>query len=199
MSEKKEKRKIRFFKREKPQLTYEEAHNKAYWKYSKAAGIFIWAGILNVVGLIFAIIQYHGGATLSYDFYLCFLSNTAIFRLFALTSLDIAPLYVIYFVIACASSSGLILCSVFAKQGKKNALFIGTIIYFIDLFCAIPSYFLGENVTNLWLSIAIHIIISSFSVIAIYEYFHIIRIAEKYGKIKTNKPEPKEDKENGNI
>lgn len=196
----KETKKRSFFKREKRPLTYEETHNKAYWRYSKAAGIFIWAGVLNVIGLIFAIIQYHGGAATTYDFYLCFASNNVFFRLIGQIGLDMAITYVLWFIIACGSAAGLVLCSVFAKQGKRTPLFIGAAIYFVDLFCTIPSYFLGENITNLWLIILIHIIIISFSVIAIYEYFHIIRIAEQFGKIsKSGQVEQKEgDSENGN-
>ena len=44
-------------KKDKAKLTYAEEHNKAYSAYKKASQIGIWAGVLNVVGLLIAILQ----------------------------------------------------------------------------------------------------------------------------------------------
>ena len=175
-----------FKKRPKKELTYEEAHNKAFSRYKKSSQILIWAGALNVIGLIVAFAQLNT-ETFSFNPFLCFASNNLIFRLLTyipwLKDVDFLW-YIFCIIIAIASSAGLVLLGVFAQQGKKSALFTGVGLYLFDTFCVISLNFVGESITNLWLVAGIHVIIMAFLCVAIYEYFNIIKIAEKYGILK---------------
>ena len=92
--------------------------------------------------------------------------------------------YIISTIVAIASGTGMIICGVFAQQGKRVPLFLGFSLYIIDMFCIIPLNFVGESTSNLWLIAGIHVIIIAFLAIAVYEYFNIIKIALKYNKLK---------------
>lgn len=169
----------------KKELTYEEAHNKAFYRFQKSSQILIWSGALNVLGLIISFIQLNSD-TRSFNPFLCYSSNNLLIR--ALTYIPQLEgysilWYVISIIIAIASSSGMIVLGVYAQQGKKYPLFIGTGIYFLDLFCIIPLVFVGEIVSNMWLAVGVHIIVLFFLGAAIYQYFNIIKLAIKHNKI----------------
>ena len=175
-----------FFKKNKKPLTYEEAHNKAFSRYRKAAQIMIWAGALNVIGLIVALIQLNS-ETKTFSPFLCFSTNNLCFRLMmfipGLESINFLW-YFLCIIIAIIFGAGMAACGVFAQQGKKIPLFIGLVFYTIDMFTTISLNFVGESTANLWLISGIHVIIIVFLAIAVYEYFNIIKLAIKHNKIK---------------
>jgi hypothetical protein len=175
-----------FFKKKTP-LTYEEAHNKAFWRYQKSSQILVWTGILNFIGLIIAIIQLNTTEQHLFNPFLCYSSN-----IFAFKSLMLIPnlnqinfvWYLLVFAIALISSVGMILLGVYAQQGKKKHLFAGVSIYIFDLFCTLLLIFIEDSYASLWLIAGIHVIVIAFLMVAIFEYFNIIKIAVKYGVIK---------------
>ena len=179
-----------FFKKKAPS-TYQEAHNKAFSRYKKSSQILIWSGVINFFGLIVAIIQLNTTATHSFNPFLCYSSNILVFRLSMLIPglSEINFLwYLLVIAVSLITSVGMILLGVYAQQGKKIHLFTGVSLYVLDLFLTIPLIFIEDSYTNLWLIAGIHVIILVFLIVAIYEYFNIIKIAVKYGVIK------KEDK-----
>ena len=58
-------------KKEKKPLTYQEEHNKALDRFKKSSRLIIWVGVLNVISLLIAIINYFTQETTLY-FYFCF-------------------------------------------------------------------------------------------------------------------------------
>ena len=174
-----------FKKKDKTKLTYQEEHNKAYNAFKKASRIGIWAGVLCVIGLLTAIAQQSQIGM--FNLFLCFGSVDFIICLFLSNSLLTATpwFYILSFLIAISVSALFILLSVFASQGKKIPLILMVILYFIDMIFIIPMGLMGlESTGNLWLSIGVHTVIIVFMFIALYEYFNIIKIAQKYGIVK---------------
>jgi hypothetical protein len=174
-------------KKNRTQLTYEEAHNKAFSRFQKSSQILIWAGVLNFFGLIVAIIQLNTSNINTFNPFLCFSSNILAFKGLMVAGIFIDNKilwYIVSFLIAIISSVGMIILGVYAKQGKKVHLFMGVSLYVLDMFCTIPLIFIEENLASLWLIAGIHVIITAFLIVAIYEYFNIIKIAVKYGVIK---------------
>lgn len=177
----------KFFKKKKEELTYEEAHNKAFSRFQKASQVLVWTGVLNFMGLVIAIIQLNTTEQHLFNPFLCFSSN-----IFAFKTLMLIPnlqnfnaiWYLLVFLIAILSSVGMILLGVYAQQGKKKHLFAGVSIYLFDLFCTLLLILIEDSYANLWLIAGIHVIVLAFLMVAIYEYFNIIKIAVKYGVIK---------------
>ena len=77
----KEKRKKE--KRPKKVLTYEEEHNLHYGRFQRSSHAFLWAAIINVIGLIVIIVQATQGQS-ELSFYINFASCDLIFRSLAL-------------------------------------------------------------------------------------------------------------------
>ena len=173
------------FKRKKEQLSYAEEHNRAFGAYKKAAMIGIWSGVLNVFGLLIAITQI--SQTNSFSLFLCYGSvDFLICLMMGVHSIISSPLfYILSFVIAAAVSSGFILLSVFATQGKKISLYIMSGLYLLDLMFILPLGLMGlETLGNILLSIVVHVVIIAFLLIAIYQYDKIVKIAIKHGILK---------------
>ena len=167
-------------KKDKAKFTYAEEHNKAYSAYKKASQIGIWAGVLNVVGLLIAILQVNFEDQI-FNLFFCFGSEHLLLKGILKTSFiqsNIPLFYVIAFASALLISAYFILTSVFAKQGKRVALMMMFIGYCVDTLMLIP---LGisrlETLANLWLTGAIHAVIFLCMALAIYEYYKIIKIA----------------------
>ena len=176
-------------KKEKPVLTYEEEHNKHFWRFQKSSRVLIWAGAINFVSLVVSIIQAIVNKESSLVFYFCFGIDDVIFQ-----SLALIPFFQTttgsYFylaaiiLVAIITTSGAVLLSVFASQGKKKWLWASVIAYAIDALLIIPAYFLGENIASIWMMFALHLIVLGFLAIAVREYYKIIEIAIKHGVIK---------------
>ena len=140
---------------------------------------------MNVFGLLIAIAQLSQTQSLglflcygSVDFLICLMLGNS-----ALTS---TPLFfILSFIIAIAVSSGFILLSVFASQGKKVSLYLMAGFYLLDLMFILPLGLMGlESLGNTLLSIVVHIVIIGFLLIALYQYDKIVKIAVKHGILK---------------
>ena len=177
-------------KKEKKPLTYQEEHNKALDRFKKSSRLIIWVGVLNVISLLIAIINYFTQETTLY-FYFCFGFNDLIFQLLAMIPSffkDFTVLYMISIIaIALLSSAGAVLLGVFASQGKKKFLWASIIFYMVDTLFIIPCAIIGESYISILLMSVLHIIILAILIIAIYEFYKIIEIAKRYGVLKENK------------
>ncbi len=176
-------------KKEKPVLTYEEEHNKHFWRYQKSSRVLIWAGAINFVSLVVSIIQAIVTKESSLFFYFCFGIDDVIFQALALIPFfqtDVGSYFYLASIVLVAmiTTAGAVLLSVFASQGKKKWLWAAVIAYAIDALLIIASYFLGENIASIWMMFALHLIVLGFLAIAVREYYKIIEIAVKHGVIK---------------
>lgn len=176
-------------KKEKPVLTYEEEHNKHFWRYQKSSRVLIWAGAINFVSLVVSIIQAIVTKESSLFFYFCFGIDDVIFQALALIPFfqtDVGSYFYLASIILVAmiTTAGAVLLSVFASQGKKKWLWAAVIAYAIDALLIIASYFLGENIASIWMMFGLHLIVLGFLAIAVREYYKIIEIAVKHGVIK---------------
>lgn len=186
-------------KKEKKPLTYAEAHNKAFWAFHKSSRIMIWAGVLNVAGLIVGIVQRFtealepaffitdtylssklGGSF--FNFSLCFSTNSFVFRLFEAMNLGDIGFLSIIIGIAIVFTAGAVLLGVFASQGKKWALVGEVVFYILDMAMIIPCYLIGEAIIYLWIMIGLHVIILGFLGVAIYQYYNLFTIEKIYKK-----------------
>ena len=176
-------------KKEKKPLSYKEEHNKALDRFHKSSRLLIWVGALNVISLLVAIIQYTSGNG-SLFFYFCFGCNDLIFQAIANIPNFFTNYTVLYFVIIVAiallTTTGAVLLGVFASQGKKKWLFASLIFYMLDTLCIIPCAFLGETYISILSMSVIHVAILALIVVAVYEYYKIINIAERHGVLKPN-------------
>lgn len=196
----------------KKSYTYAEAHNRAFWAFNKATRVMIWAGILNVVGLMVGILQEAFGGVMNnfvfpldtylhntivnsgYQYSLCFGTNALIFRLlesyafnkFVGEAMSEIVFVIIIVIIAILFSGIIVYLSVLASQGKKWALFTQSIFYIVDTGAIIGNYIIGEHISILWIQVALHIVILFFVVISIYQYYHLFAIERIYKKTITN-------------
>lgn len=186
-------------KKEKKPLTYVEAHNKAFWAFHKSSRILIWAGILNVAGLLISLIQTTDASILpvyfiepsylasrlvhtSYNFSLGFSTGSFIFRLLEGVDMHIAGFIALVIVIAVIFSTISIVFGVFASQGKKWALFTGFGLYLADMAMIVACYALGEPSVYLWIMIGIHVVILAFLSVAVFQYYNLHTIEKVYNK-----------------
>lgn len=186
-------------KKEKKPLTYVEAHNKAFWAFHKSSRILVWAGILNVAGLLISLIQttdasippayfidssYLAARLIStnYNFSLGFSTGSFVFRLLEGVEMHVAGFIASIIVIAIVLSAISIILGVFASQGKKWALFTGFGLYLADMAMIIACYALGEPASYLWIMIGVHVVILAFLIVAVFQYYNLHTIEKVYKK-----------------
>jgi hypothetical protein len=191
--------KIRFKRKEKKQLTYAEAHNKAFWAFHKSSRILIWAGVLNMAGLLITLLQgyidslqpqyFIEGTVLfntlmatRFNYSLGFSIDSLFNRLIEMQSLADVWFVISIIAIAIVMSAFSIMLGVFASQGKKIALFGGTAFYLLDFVAIIGCYLLGEPSIYLWIMFGLHIVILFFLLVAIFEYYNLFTIEKIYKK-----------------
>ena len=190
-------------RREKKQLTYSEAHNKAVKMYQKTSIFLLWAGLLNVFAIIIGVIQLgtgsvienlsfmwpNSGFALNFSFQI-YLNNILI------TNLDTLLADFIMILIALIIGIGFSFLGVFASKGKLPILFIGTILYALD-FVAMFFVYSFTKVPFIWtnyaFTLACHVVVLVAMVISIIEYYNVIYI-EKIFK-GNNKVSIKEEDE----
>ena len=178
-------------------LTYEEEHNLHYGRFQRSSHAFLWAAIINVIGLIVTIVQATQGQT-ELSFYINFASCDLIFRSLALIPYFNSGgewLYVILIILVAALFSGLaIWLSVTASQGKIKLLWLELILYVVDLFVVLPCYFFfGEAESVLWAMFILHAIVIFFMVWSLYEYYRIKDLAIQHGRLKEESEEQEND------
>ena len=191
------------FKRnkEKRKASYVELHNKAVIRFQKSSRIFIWAGVVNFVGLIIGHIQYATAAVANPPFYFCFGVSNFGFNLLHYSGLNIVWVYVIAYIVSALLTGGAVLLGVFGSQAKKKILYATAIIYLVDWVFVLLAFFLAnETWTGLLFNGGLHAIISFFLVIAIYEYHNVLNIEKRFVKPITTEKEEEEkgEQENGN-
>ena len=178
-------------------LTYEEEHNLHYGRFQRSSHAFLWAAIINVIGLIVTIVQATQGQT-ELSFYINFASCDLIFRSLALIPYFNSGgewLYIILIILVAALFSGLaIWLSVTASQGKIKLLWLELILYVVDLFVVLPCYFFfGEAESVLWAMFILHAIVIFFMVWSLYEYYRIKDLAIQHGRLKEESEEQEND------
>lgn len=188
-------------KKEKRSLSYVALHNAAVVRFQKSSRIFIWAAVVNFVGLIIGHIQYMAGNTLI-PFSFCYGMTTFTLDLIWFnTTLEVYAIMIIAYAVSFILSAFTAWLGVMASQAKKKYLFACVIFYFIDWIFVLLAYFIaGEPWMGLLFNGGIHTIITFFLIIAVYEYYNVIKIEKRFVK-KPNKNivnnEVKEEKEDG--
>lgn len=174
----------------KSRPSYVTLHNNAVLRFQKSSRIFIWAGIVNFVGLIIGNIQFATGNIETPPFYFCFGISDFAFSLLYYSGMSLVPLYVIAYVVSFILTGGAVALGVFSSQAKKKALFAEVIIYFVDWVFVLLAFFLaGETWIGLLFNGGIHAIITFFLVIAIYEYYNVFNIEKRFEKAKEESQE----------
>ena len=161
-------------------------HNAAVTKFQKSSRIFIWAGVVNFIGLIIANVQMVAGKTEQMPFYFCFgVSNYLFNVLHYYTEIPTAWFYVIVYGLSLLLSAGAILLGVKCSQPSKKALFACVSIYFVDWIFVLLAFFLAkETWVGLLFNGGIHAIITFFLVFALYEYYNVFNIEKQFEKPK---------------
>lgn len=205
MEKQKNKKKFSFFKRNKKNYSYAEAHNRAFWAFNKSSKIMIWASVFNVIGLMIGIIQqantdfssyylFSEGSLLfnnvyrsGFQYSLCFSTNSFIFRLLEIPFFNVrdgnampVAFFSIIIPIAISFSGLMVYISITASQGKKWALYTQTIFYVFDTLMIVGCYLIGESIDILWIMVGLHVIILVFLGVSIYQYYHLFVIEKIY-------------------
>ncbi len=177
--------------RRKKEASYVDLHNNAVIKYRRAARTFIWAGVVNFVGLIIGVVQHYtieANAEQPIPFYFCFGFNDFLFSWFESFNMHIALFWVIASVIALATTAGAVLLGVYAAMGKKKILISMIAAYGVDwLFLILKStlFFARDGLLGLFINLGIHMIISFFLVVAVYQFYNVINIEKRFKDIPT--------------
>ncbi len=163
--------------------SYVTLHNNAVTRFQKASRIFIWAGVVNFIGLIIGHIQFATGAVENPPFYFCFGIGNFLFNILYYSGLDIVWVYLIAYFLSAALTGVAVLIGVFSSQAKKPFIYASVISYLVDWVFVLLAFFVaGETWTGLLFNGGIHAIITFFLVIAIYEYYNVFNIEKRFVK-----------------
>ncbi len=102
--------------------------------------------------------------------------------------MHIALFWVIASVIALATTAGAVLLGVYAAMGKKKILISMIAAYGVDwLFLILKStlFFARDGLLGLFINLGIHMIISFFLVVAVYQFYNVINIEKRFKDIPT--------------
>lgn len=183
----------------KSRPSYVTLHNNAVLRFQKSSRIFIWAGIVNFVGLIIGNIQYATGNVEIPPFYFCFGVSDFAFSLLYYSGMNVVTLYVIAYIVSFVLTGGAVALGVFSSQAKKKALFAEVIIYFVDWVFVLLAFFIAnETWIGLLFNGGIHAIITFFLVIAVYEYYNVFNIEKRFEKVKKEPEVASDEPEGGN-
>ncbi len=165
----------------KKKMSYVDAHNNAVRAYKKASTSIIFIGIFNVIGAIFYLVQINDVGDFAGQF-LCLGLNMFIFSIppvgeFLISNL---PWSVIIYILLFFSFGALYaFLGVMANRGKGKYLYASLILYLIDWVFLLCCYFylnafLSSN--SVFLMIGVHLIVTVFLFMAIYQYHKVISI-----------------------
>lgn len=183
--------------RKKRQLSYVDAHNRAVNLYKKSASALIWAGIFNVVGSIFFTVSSNTNLSNFLGTFLCFGMNTFIFSLEPTYSFLVNFLpwsAIIYILVSFIISAIYCMLGFFSLNGNKIYLYSGIGLYFIDWIFLILCYLFntpGITNDNLYLLIGVHIIITVFLLISLYQRYKVIDLDKKRKELLKNNEQNK--------
>lgn len=161
--------------REIKPISYEAAHNRAVRHYKKMSIFLLWAGVLNVMTAVVAVVK--GGGN---DYSMCFAFNQILFLLLGSTSLPAVTQIVLVVAIAVISGAAFALLGYFASLGSKVCLFTGGILYFLD-FVALFIW-ISPNSSSYVLSIVMHALFLFSIMAALFAYYSVIAVEKKFNK-----------------
>ena len=173
------------FKNKKRQTSYVDAHNRAVSLYKKSASALIWAGIFNVVGSIFFTVSSNNNISNFLGTFLCLGMNTFIFSLpqtYSFLVNGIPWSAILYIAVSLAFSAIYCMLGLFSLNGNKIFLYSGISLYFLDWVFLIMCYFFETpGITNdtIYLLIGVHLIITIFLLIALYQRYKVIELDKK--------------------
>lgn len=182
--------------RRKREASYVDLHNTAVIRFRRASRTFMWAGIVSVVGLLISIVQFYtqdpaNQTIANVPFYFCFGTCELLFVWFESLGLkDNIPalFWVIVAVLTLALTAGSVLLALFASQGKKKLLITMVAAYGADWIMVLLKnlfFFERDGMVGLFVSIGLHIIISFFIIVAIYQYYNVLNIEKRFKDIPT--------------
>ncbi len=197
--------------RKQRQISYVDMHNTAVIRYRRACRTFIWAGVVNFLGLIIGVVQhYTQEAQLEkpIPFFLCFGTCDFLFSWFeTFNKLPLALYWVIVAVISLGTTAGATLLGLFSSQGKKKILFAMVGAYGLDWVLVFLKYFIlfeRDGLVGLLVSVGIHIIISFFLIVAVYYFYNVINIEKRFkdvptvAEVKAREEQEKQESEESN-
>ena len=176
------------------QASYVDLHNNAVIRYRRACRTFIWAGIANFIGVIIGVIQHYtiqGESENPVSYWLCFGTGEFLYTLFEHMRLDINMLalyWVLVGLITTALTVGATLLGLFSSQGKKKVLIAMVIAYGVDwIFTFLKSFIFYERdgIVGLLVSVGVHVIVSFFLIMALYQYTNVLNIEKRFKDIPT--------------
>ena len=182
---------LRNRKQKVTQLSYVDMHNNAVIRYRRACRTFIWAGVINFIGLLVGIVQHYTiaeNAEQAIPFFLCFGLGEFLYTWFETFNLHIALYWVIVGIISTGLTVGATLLGLFSSQGKKKLLFAMVISYGVDwIFVFLKSFifFQRDGLIGLLVSVGVHIIISFFVILAVYQFYNVLNIEKQFKDIPT--------------
>lgn len=182
---------LRNRKQKVTQLSYVDMHNNAVIRYRRACRTFIWAGVINFIGLLVGIVQHYTiaeNAEQAIPFFLCFGLGEFLYTWFETFNLHIALYWVIVGIISTGLTVGATLLGLFSSQGKKKLLFAMVISYGVDwIFVFLKSFifFQRDGLIGLLVSVGVHVIISFFVILAVYQFYNVINIEKQFKDIPT--------------
>ena len=182
---------LRNRKQKVTQLSYVDMHNNAVIRYRRACRTFIWAGVINFIGLLVGIVQHYTiaeNAEQAIPFFLCFGLGEFLYTWFETFNLHIALYWVIVGIISTGLTVGATLLGLFSSLGKKKLLFAMVISYGVDwIFVFLKSFifFQRDGLIGLLVSVGVHVIISFFVILAVYQFYNVINIEKQFKDIPT--------------
>lgn len=194
------------FSRKNYQASYIDLHNMAVIRYRRACRAFIWAGVVNQMGLTIGIIQYFVQGRDWMPFYLCFgVCDFTFLMLFPIMGISSPWFWIIVAVLLTATTAGAVLLGVFSSQGKKSFLLTMLIAYFVDWIMVFLAHFIaGEDLLGLMINAGVHVVVSFFIIMAVYQYYNVLNIEKRFkdiptvAEVKAREAEEKEKEENDN-
>ena len=193
------------------QASYVDLHNNAVIRYRRACRTFIWAGVVNFVGLLVGIVQHYtveANAEEPIPFWLCFGTGEFLYTWFDQMKMNAVLYWVLVSIIALGLTIGATLLGLFASQGKKKILIAMVVSYGVDwIFVFLKSFlfFERDGILGLLVSVGVHVIISFFVIMALYQYYNVINIEKRFKDIPTvaevkarEEQEKQESEENDN-
>lgn len=181
--------------------SYVDLHNSAVIKYRRYCRSFIWVGIIGVLGLLVGIIQHYIQGFDEVPFYYCFGICDFFLTLFANLEMNVVWFWIIAAILVVGTASGAVLLGVFSSYGKKWVLFTMLGYYLLDwIFTFLAFFVAGETIIGLMINAGMHIVVSFFLIMALYQYYNVINIEKRFKNIPTvaeTKEKEAKEKEDG--